>query len=110
MSDRVHIAVVDDERDIRDTIAEYLDINGFQVSTADGGTALRQLVEQAEIDLVILDITMPGEDGLSLCRFLRGHGAYGIIMLTARSDVVDRIIGIEMGADDYVPKDRKSVV
>ena len=104
MSDRIHIAVVDDERDIRDTVAEYLEINGYRVSKADGGTALRRLMEQSELDLVILDITMPGEDGLSLARHLREKSSAGVIMLTARDAVVERVVGIEMGADDYVTK------
>ena len=71
MSDRVHIAVVDDERDIRDTIAEYMEINGYKVSKADGGAALRKLAEQGRVDLAVLDVTMPGEDGLSIARWLR---------------------------------------
>lgn len=104
MSDRLHIAVVDDERDIRETVAEYLEMNGYRVSKADGGTALRQLAEQERVDLAILDVTMPGEDGLSLARWLRDRNATGIIMLTARDAVVDRVVGIEMGADDYVTK------
>lgn len=104
MSDRIHIAVVDDERDIRETVAEYLEINGYRVSKADGGTALRRLVDQSELDLVILDITMPGEDGLSLARHLREKSGAGVIMLTARDAVVERVVGIEMGADDYVTK------
>ena len=104
MSDRIHIAVVDDERDIRETVAEYLEINGYRVSKADGGTALRRLVEQSDLDLVILDITMPGEDGLSLARHLRDKSGAGVIMLTARDAVVERVVGIEMGADDYVTK------
>ncbi|WP_281683844.1 response regulator [Thalassobaculum salexigens] len=104
MSDRIHIAVVDDERDIRETVAEYLEINGYRVSKADGGTALRRLVDQSDLDLVILDITMPGEDGLSLARHLRERSGAGVIMLTARDAVVERVVGIEMGADDYVTK------
>jgi len=104
VSDRIHIAVVDDERDIRETVAEYLEINGYRVSKADGGTALRRLVDQSDLDLVILDITMPGEDGLSLARHLRERSGAGVIMLTARDAVVERVVGIEMGADDYVTK------
>jgi len=104
MSDRIHIAVVDDERDIRETVGEYLELNGYKVFKADGGTALRELVARTEIGLVLLDVTMPGEDGLTLCRFLRETGQYGVIMLTARDAVVERVVGIEMGADDYVTK------
>lgn len=104
MSDRIHIVVVDDERDIRETVAEYLDMNGYRVSKADGGPALRKIVEQGRVDLAVLDVTMPGEDGLSLARWLRDLSGAGVIMLTARDSVVDRVVGIEMGADDYVTK------
>jgi DNA-binding response OmpR family regulator len=100
-----HIVVVDDEPDVRETIQEYLTIQGYRVTALDGGKALRQLVEaEEELDLAILDITMPGEDGLSLARFLREHSDLGIIMVTASGETLDRIIGLEMGADDYLPK------
>jgi len=104
MSDRIHVAVVDDERDIRETVAEYLEMNGYKVSKADGGPALRKIVERDRVDLAVLDVTMPGEDGLSLARWLRDRSGAGIIMLTARDAIVDRVVGIEMGADDYVTK------
>ncbi len=104
MSDRIHIVVVDDERDIRDTVGEYLEINGYRVTKLDGGAALRRLVEQSEIDLVVLDITMPGEDGLSLARHMREKTNAGVVMLTARDAIVERVVGIEMGADDYITK------
>ena len=100
-----HIVVVDDEEGIRDTLQEYLVQHGFRVTALDGGAALRQLVETEEpFDIAILDITMPGEDGLSLARFLRERMTVGIIMVTASGTTVDRIVGLEMGADDYVPK------
>ena len=99
-----HIVVCDDEPDIRDTVGEYLELQGYRVSRADGGAALRTLVEAEPIDVVILDIMMPGEDGLSLARFLRERGGTAIIMLTASGETVDRIIGLEMGADDYLAK------
>lgn len=99
-----HIVVVDDEQGIRDTLEEYLTLQGYRVSCAEDGEALRRIVEEQEIDLVVLDITMPGEDGLSLARFLRETRQVGIIMLTAAGDVVDRIVGLEMGADDYLGK------
>ena len=88
-----HIAVVDDESEIRESIDEYLTMHGFKVSQADGGTALRRLFAKhgSEIDLVILDIRMPGEDGLSLARWLREHAKVGVIMLTASGETVDRI-------------------
>jgi two-component system phosphate regulon response regulator OmpR len=104
MTGRTHIVVVDDEPDIRETVQDYLELHGFEVTPADGGPALRELVEARDIDLVLLDINMPGEDGLSLARFLREQSDVALIMLTAAGEVVDRIIGLEMGADDYLPK------
>ena len=98
------IAVVDDEADLREMVEEYLTGQGFEVVTADGGAALRGILEDAVPDLVLLDIAMPGEDGLSVARYLREHHDVAIIMLTAASDVVDRVVGLEMGADDYVTK------
>ena len=99
-----HIIVCDDEQDIRDMLSEYLQHHGFSVSAAENGDALRALLETAAADIVVLDVNMPGEDGLSLTRFLSGRGDIGIIMLTAAGDVVDRIVGLEMGADDYLAK------
>jgi DNA-binding response OmpR family regulator len=105
MSGPVHIVVVDDEPEIRIMLSDYLGHAGFRVSTAEGGAAMRQLLAEESADLVILDITMPGEDGLSLARFLREHTkGVGIVMLTAADGVVDRIVGLEMGADDYIAK------
>lgn len=98
------IAVVDDEADIRETIEDYLAMNGYEVRTADGGEALRALLEQEDFDLVLLDISMPGEDGLSLARHLRANSKAGVVMLTASGTTVDRIVGLEMGADDYIVK------
>jgi two-component system phosphate regulon response regulator OmpR len=104
MSDH-HIVVVDDEQDVRETVEEYLAMQGFRVSTADGGPRLREIIEQnGPVDLVLLDINMPGEDGLSLARYLREHSNTGIIMLTASGEVIDRIVGLEIGADDYLGK------
>ncbi|MCR9237311.1 MAG: response regulator [Alphaproteobacteria bacterium] len=99
-----HILVVDDHRDIRDPLAQYLKKNGFRAMTADGGAALRQTVKSQAFDLIILDIMMPGEDGLTLCRFLRETTNTPIILLTAVIEETDKIIGLEMGADDYVTK------
>jgi len=104
MSEKPHILVVDDEADIRETVEDYLKLHGFDVTTADGGEALRKVVEAQAPDLVLLDIRMPGEDGLSLARFLRERGDIGIIMLTAAGEVIDKIVGLEIGADDYMPK------
>lgn len=105
MSENEHIVVVDDDEDVRETVAEYLGDQGFRVTAVDGGEALRGLIESGEeFDVAILDIRMPGEDGLSLARFLRESSNVGIMMLTASGETVDRIVGYEMGADDYVPK------
>ena len=99
-----HIAVVDDEPDIRETIQDYLELKGYRVSCAADGKDFRQLVERSEFDLALLDVNMPGEDGLSLARFLRETKDVGIIFLTASSETVDRIVGLEIGADDYISK------
>ena len=99
-----HIAVVDDETDLREGVQEYLIDQGFAVSSVDGGRALRTLMRERPVDLVILDVNMPDEDGLSIARYLRALGPIGIIMLTANRDTVDRVVGLEIGADDYVPK------
>ena len=104
MSEGAHIAVVDDDPDVRCTVAEYLRRSGFSVSEADGGGALRAIMATRPIDLALLDINMPGEDGFSIARELRTMGDAGIIMLTANRDDVDKIIGLEIGADDYVTK------
>jgi DNA-binding response OmpR family regulator len=104
MTEGAHIVVVDDDADVRETVAEYLRRSGFSVSEADGGAALREIMASRPIDLAILDINMPGDDGLTLAREIRGAGEAGIIMLTARGDDVDRIVGLEIGADDYITK------
>lgn len=104
MRDKTHILVVDDEPDLRDMIEEYLVQQGFSVTTAENGTAMRRVVAAQAVDLVVLDIRMPGEDGLSLARFLRERYPVGIVMLTAAGEVVDRIVGLEIGADDYLGK------
>ena len=104
MSAPAHIVVVDDDEGVRTTVAEYLRRNGLAVSEADGGDALRALMAERPIDLAILDINMPGDDGLTLAREIRGLGAAGIIMLTANNDDLDKIVGLEVGADDYVTK------
>jgi two-component system, OmpR family, response regulator len=99
-----HILVVDDHRDIREPLGAYLEKNGYRVSMAADAQAARRLIDSAAIDLVVLDIMMPGEDGLSLCRYLRETSQISVILLTARADETDRIVGLEMGADDYVTK------
>jgi two-component system, OmpR family, phosphate regulon response regulator OmpR len=104
MAEAHHIIVVDDEPEICELLADYLGHAGFKVSTAEDGATMRRLLEDQAADLVILDINMPGEDGLSLARYLRANAKIGIVMLTAAGEVVDRIVGLEMGADDYLPK------
>jgi DNA-binding response OmpR family regulator len=104
MSETGHILVVDDQQEICDLVREYLADEGFHVSTANDGAGLREEMARSKVDLVILDLMLPGEDGLQLARELRGESDIGIIMLTGRSETVDRIIGLEMGADDYLPK------
>jgi two-component system phosphate regulon response regulator OmpR len=99
-----HIVVVDDEADLRDAVGDYLRGQGFVVSAADGGAALRKILAERSVDLVILDVRMPGEDGISIARDLRSRGPIAILMLTANRDIVDRVIGLEVGADDYLPK------
>lgn len=99
-----HIAVVDDHRDIRDLVGKYLAQHGFRISVAENAGALRRLLERGAPDLIILDVMMPGEDGLSVCRQLRGATDIPIIFLTAMTEETDRIIGLELGADDYLTK------
>jgi len=102
-----HILVVDDDREIRTLLAEYLDTNGFRTSTATNGADMHKVLAESRVDLIVLDLTLPGEDGLTLCRNLRAQSTLSnipVIMLTARGDAVDRILGLEMGADDYLAK------
>ena len=99
-----HILVVDDDREIRDLISRFLVKHGLRVSTARDGAEMMRLLEGAAIDLVVLDLMLPGEDGLSLCRRLRATTSLPVIMLTAMGEDTDRIVGLEMGADDYLPK------
>ncbi len=98
------ILVVEDDRETRALIARYLKTNAFQVATADDGREMERALAANRVDLIILDVMLPGEDGLSLCRRLRQASSLPIIMLTARGEDVDRILGLEMGADDYLPK------
>ncbi|MEO6354711.1 MAG: response regulator [Oxalobacteraceae bacterium] len=99
-----HILIVDDDREIRSLLADYLGRNGYLAHTAEDGSAMWKALEQADIDLIVLDLNLPGEDGLTLCRTLRAKSEMPVIMLTARSEPLDRILGLEMGADDYLPK------
>ncbi len=99
-----HILIVDDDADIRSLLADYLGEQGWHVSTAQDGAAMQQVLDTAPIDLIVLDLTLPGSDGLTLCRDLRARSTIPVIMLTARSAPLDRILGLEMGADDYLCK------
>ena len=99
-----HILVVDDDTEIRTLLHEYLQKQGYRVTAAADGKALRAAVAVSRPDLIILDLMLPGEDGLTLCRELRAKSEIPIIMLTACGDETDRIVGLEMGADDYVAK------
>ena len=99
-----HILVVEDARDIREPLARYLREHGYRSTTAADALAARKVMKGAAIDIVVLDIMMPGEDGLSFCRYIRETTQVPVILLTARGEEVDRIIGLEMGADDYIPK------
>jgi two-component system phosphate regulon response regulator OmpR len=98
------ILVVEDDASVREMLAEYLGTHGYEVAHVDRGTAMREAVEKSLPDVVLLDLNLPGEDGLSLARFLRERFDVGIIMVTGSSDVADRVAGLEIGADDYVLK------
>ena len=101
-----HILIVDDDREIRQMVADYLRRNGLRASEAADGREMRAVLDTNAVDLIVMDVMMPGEDGLTLTRNLRAgkHRAIPVVMLTAREDQTDRIIGLEMGADDYVTK------
>ena len=99
-----HILVVDDDAEIRGLLQEYLQKQGYRVMTAADGKSMRAAIDKVPPDLIVLDLMLPGEDGLELCRNLRGRSNLPIIMLTARGEETDRIVGLEMGADDYLAK------
>ncbi len=99
-----HILVVDDDREIRDLLAKFLARHGYRVTTARDGAEMFKALGDWRFDLVVLDLMLPGEDGLSLCRRLRAGSTLPVIMLTAMGEETDRIVGLEMGADDYLPK------
>jgi two-component system OmpR family response regulator len=104
MEDKGHILVVDDDLEIRELLAHFLREHGYRVTLAEDGKALFQALEVELPDLVVLDLMLPGEDGLSLCRRLSSDHSLPIIMLTAVAEDADRIVGLEMGADDYLTK------
>jgi DNA-binding response OmpR family regulator len=104
VSASAHILIVDDEAEIREVLRRYLATQGYQVTMADGGEAMRRAMAAAPVDLVLLDLGLPGEDGLTLMRSLREHSSVAVIVVTGRGEPVDRIIGLEVGADDYITK------
>jgi two-component system, OmpR family, response regulator len=104
METPAHILIVDDDREISSLLAEYLEKNGYRTSTAGDGKAMWKALDDNRIDLIVLDLNLPGDDGLTLCRNLRAKSGIPVIMLTARGEPLDRILGLEMGADDYLPK------
>ena len=104
MSEPVHVLVVDDEPRIRTMLRRYLVEEGFKVSEAAEGAAMRAVLKGEAIHLVLLDLMIPGEDGLSLARYVRQHSEIPIIMLTGKGDLIDRVVGLEAGADDYITK------
>ncbi len=99
-----HLLVVDDDTELRNLLGDYLRKNGYRVSLAANGLEMQSFLAEQAIDLIVLDLMLPGDDGLVLCRNLRAHSNIPVIMLTARGDETDRIVGLEMGADDYMPK------
>lgn len=99
-----HLLVVDDHREIRDSLARYLRQHGFRVETASGGQSMLTALKSGAYDLIVLDIMMPGEDGLSLCRKVREKSGPPVILLSAMAEETDRIVGLEVGADDYLVK------
>lgn len=99
-----HILIVDDDAEIRQLLGDYLRKNGLRASAAGDGPAMRALLAREPVDLIVLDLMLPGEDGLSLCRTLRAQSTVPVIMLTAKGDETDRIVGLEIGADDYLAK------
>jgi len=99
-----HIIVVDDEAAAREMVGDYLKMHGFKVTLCDGGGSLRRTLGEVQPDLIVLDLNMPEEDGLSIVRDLKSQSTVPIIMLTATASPIDRVVGLELGADDYIPK------
>lgn len=104
MEKKPHLLIVDDHREIRDLVAKFMTGHGFRVTTARDGREMRRALDHSAIDLIVLDLMLPGEDGLTLCRDLRSRSNIPVVMLTAMGEETDRIVGLEMGADDYLPK------
>ncbi|MFK5969703.1 MAG: response regulator [Candidatus Marithrix sp.] len=99
-----HALIVDDDSEIRNLLQNYLEKNNFRVTTVDNGKGLWKIIDEKKVDIVILDLMLPGEDGLEICRNLRARHNIPIIIISALGEETDRIIGLEMGADDYLPK------
>jgi two-component system, OmpR family, response regulator len=104
MDNKPHILIVDDHLEIRELLQRFLTDHNYRASTAENGASMKKILADANIDLIVLDLMMPGEDGLTLCRNLRAKSNIPVIMLTAMGEETDRIIGLEMGADDYLAK------
>jgi DNA-binding response OmpR family regulator len=104
LTERAHILVVDDDARIRTMLSRYFEEEGFRVSEAGSGAVMRERMASSPADLILLDVAMPGEDGIALAREIRARSDVGIIMLTGRRDIMDRVVGLEVGADDYIPK------
>jgi len=104
MTTQDHVLVVDDDSEIRSLLREYLQKNGYRVTAVADGKGMWAALEEAHPDIVVLDLMLPGDDGLTLCRNLRARSGMPVIMLTARGEETDRIVGLEMGADDYLAK------
>lgn len=104
MTESRHILIVDDDREIRTLLGDYLQKNGYRATAVADGKGMRRALEQSHIDLIVLDLMLPGEDGLKLTRELRVHSQIPIIMLTALGEEIDRVVGLEVGADDYLSK------
>jgi two-component system OmpR family response regulator len=104
MNERAHLLIVDDDREIRTLLCQYLEKHDFRATAVPDGREMRRVMDRSRVDLLVLDLMLPGEDGLSICRDLRSRSQVPIIILTARGEDVDRIVGLELGADDYMPK------
>jgi two-component system phosphate regulon response regulator OmpR len=100
----MRVLIVEDDRQVRETVADYLESQGYEVAQAGDGAAMRKALADGVPELVLLDVRLPGEDGLALARWLREHHEVAIIMLTAAGEVIDRVVGLEVGADDYIGK------